>query len=96
MFLYRCIRLRLNIYVYSHHNLPHIVLEAQKEKTALLKQHHIAIYRCHDLWDGIPDIGVRDTWAKIMNIPFKPCKPQDYIRILKVILLKYILLCITL
>lgn len=78
-------------FIISHENpfylastsLPHIVLEAQKEKTALLKKHHIAIYRCHDLWDGIPDIGVRDTWAKIMNIPFKPCKPQDYIRISK-------------
>lgn len=70
-----------NPFYLSSTSLPNILLSAQQEKKALLKKHSISIYRCHDLWDGIPDVGVRDTWAKIMNIPFKPCQPQDYIRI---------------
>lgn len=78
-------------FIISHENpfylastsLPNILLTAQQEKKALLEEHHISIYRCHDLWDGIPDIGVRDTWTKLMNVPFRPCHPTDYIRLSK-------------
>ena len=41
-----------------------LVRRAIEEKQELLRDHHISIYRCHDVWDKIRDVGVADAWAK--------------------------------
>lgn len=59
-------------FIISHENpfyhlatsLPHRVRISAEEKRRLLKEHDICVYRCHDVWDKIPEVGVRDTWAK--------------------------------
>lgn len=59
-------------FIISHENpfyhmstsLPTMVRESVVRKQQLLKQHDICLYRCHDVWDKIPDVGVRDVWAK--------------------------------
>lgn len=37
-------------------------LEQEKEKFEFINNNNIVIYRCHDLWDRIKKLGVRDTW----------------------------------
>ncbi|MEF9961999.1 MAG: Nif3-like dinuclear metal center hexameric protein [Erysipelotrichaceae bacterium] len=40
-------------------------------KKHLLDQGNIAVYRCHDVWDKIPEYGVSDQWAKRLGFNFK-------------------------
>lgn len=37
-------------------------LDQEQDKFQYIKSNNIVIYRCHDLWDRINIIGVRDTW----------------------------------
>lgn len=65
-------------FIISHENcfyeegtmLPKELLEARKVKENLLEKHNICVYRCHDVWDMKPDVGVSDTWASIIGLPF--------------------------
>lgn len=65
-------------FIISHENcfyeegtmLPKELLEAKQKKMELLQKHHICVYRCHDVWDMIPDVGVSDTWNAIIGLPF--------------------------
>lgn len=59
-------------FIISHENpfyqmdtaLPTMVRKSVEEKKNLLQEHDICIYRCHDVWDKIADVGVADVWAK--------------------------------
>lgn len=59
-------------FIISHENpfyhlatsLPSMVRDSVTHKQQLLKEHNICVYRCHDVWDKIPEAGVRDMWAK--------------------------------
>lgn len=44
--------------------------ESVKRKLARLNAHDITVYRCHDLWDMIPEVGVADMWAKRLGFDF--------------------------
>lgn len=33
-----------------------------QEKLKLLQESGMVVYRCHDVWDLIPEVGVRDSW----------------------------------
>ena len=65
-------------FIISHENcfyqegtkLPKELIEAKKEKKNLLAKHNICVYRCHDVWDKIPDVGVADVWSSIIGLPF--------------------------
>ena len=37
-------------------------LPEENQKFRFIEKNNITIYRCHDLWDRMADIGVRDTW----------------------------------
>jgi len=73
-------------FIISHENcfyeegtmLPKELLEAKKKKMELLKKHNICVYRCHDVWDKIPNVGVSDTWASIIGLPFAPRDIHSY------------------
>ena len=39
-------------------------LEEEKEKFDFIRKTGLVIYRCHDLWDRMQEIGVRDTWQE--------------------------------
>jgi putative NIF3 family GTP cyclohydrolase 1 type 2 len=65
-------------FIISHENcfyeegtmLPKELLEAKQMKKDLLAEHNICVYRCHDVWDKIPHVGVSDTWNSIIGLPF--------------------------
>lgn len=48
------------------------IREARFLKMELLKQHGICVYRCHDVWDKMPEYGVSDAWSNIIDLPFEP------------------------
>lgn len=60
--------------------LPSAVYESQKEKEILLEEYHITVYRCHDLWDLYPEIGVRDSWAKVLDLNFEDVEGHSFLR----------------
>jgi len=43
-------------------------LPTELPKFDLLKEAGLLVYRCHDLWDGFPEFGIRDTWRKKLNL----------------------------
>src|SRR4030042_1365997 len=43
-------------------------LPSEKPKFDLLEKTGLVVYRCHDVWDQFPKIGIRDTWQKRLNI----------------------------
>ncbi len=72
-----------NPFYMSSTSVPTTLMKSQQEKLSLCRQHQITIYRCHDLWDLFPQYGVRDSWAKLLNIPFQESKSKSFIRISK-------------
>jgi putative NIF3 family GTP cyclohydrolase 1 type 2 len=42
-------------------------LPTEKPKFDFLEKTGLVVFRCHDTWDRIKDIGVRDTWVKNLN-----------------------------
>ena len=41
-------------------------LEEEREKFAFMERHDMTVYRCHDLWDRMEKVGVRDTWRALL------------------------------
>ena len=41
-------------------------LKQEEEKFQYINDNNIVVYRCHDLWDRISHIGVRDTWRRML------------------------------
>lgn len=48
-----------------------LVLESAKRKKELLLSNNITLYRCHDVWDKIPNVGVADIWADRLGFSFQ-------------------------
>ena len=53
----------------------------EQDKLAWLQESGLAVYRCHDVWDVIPEIGVRDSWAKGLGFEGEPLKVDGYYRV---------------
>lgn len=49
---------------------PEVVfaLPTEKPKFDWLEKTGMVVYRCHDVWDRFPEIGVRDTWQRELKI----------------------------
>lgn len=47
-----------------------------QDKMARLREHHIAVYRCHDAWDMMPEVGIADVWAKSLGFDFTRSVPS--------------------
>ena len=43
-------------------------LPSEKPKFDWLEKTGLVVYRCHDVWDRVPEIGIRDTWRNELNI----------------------------
>lgn len=73
-------------FIISHENcfyqegtkLPKEMIKARQVKMELLAKHNICVYRCHDVWDKIPDVGVADTWSSIIGLPFNKREVQSF------------------
>lgn len=58
---------------YEESTSPHQkLLEARKQKMALLTSHGICVARCHDVWDRMPKYGIPDSWGDAMGLTFEP------------------------
>ena len=59
---------------------PHrLVYRQREEKRALIEESGMVVYRCHDVWDKVPGVGVADCWAKILGLPCTR-KVESYIQ----------------
>lgn len=45
-----------------------IVERLREEKRSLINRTGMVVYRCHDLWDKIPSVGVADQWARALGL----------------------------
>lgn len=52
--------------------------QAACEKRRKLDEHHISVYRCHDVWDCIRESGVSDMWAKRLGFEFEERNISSY------------------
>ena len=50
-----------------HHQL---YMQSADAKRKLMAENNICLYRCHDVWDKIPEVGIADVWAKTIGLPF--------------------------
>jgi putative NIF3 family GTP cyclohydrolase 1 type 2 len=46
-------------------------------KRAWLADTGMVVYRCHDVWDVVPDHGVRDCWARGLGLAGPPLAEDD-------------------
>lgn len=53
----------------------------EQPKLAWLQKSDLVVYRCHDVWDVIPQIGVRDSWASGLGFEGSPLKLDGYYRL---------------
>ncbi len=41
---------------------------AVKEKSSFVEDNGVVVYRCHDLWDRMPRVGIVDSWASQLDL----------------------------
>ena len=54
------------------------------EKRKLLARTGMVVYRCHDVWDRVPDIGVLDSWAEALGLKGKPAARKEFYAVYEV------------
>ena len=60
-----------NIFYTTGTHLETKLVESIEYKKSLLSKGNICVYRCHDVWDSIPNYGVSDVWAKKLGFDFR-------------------------
>jgi len=86
--LQRALELDCNVFItheptyYNHwDNDPALFrFPGAREKRRFIEDNDLVIIRCHDLWDQIPDIGIPDSWGKLLDLG-RPVDSSTYIRI---------------
>lgn len=53
----------------------------EQEKLAWLRDNGMVVYRCHDVWDAMPRIGIRDSWAAGLGFEGPPLVDQGFYRL---------------
>jgi putative NIF3 family GTP cyclohydrolase 1 type 2 len=43
-----------------------------REKKKFIENSGLVILRCHDTWDGFPDVGITSAWARFLGFTGKP------------------------
>jgi len=54
---------------------------SEQGKLAWLRESGMVVYRCHDVWDLIPGVGVRDSWARGLGFDGEPLRREGYYRV---------------
>ena len=54
-----------------------------REKRAFIEENGLVIVRCHDLWDQIADIGIPDTWGRLLGFE-NPVDRTEHLRVYEV------------
>lgn len=75
--LQRAVDMGCNLFI-THEPTYYVHMDNQPEvfnhayaadKKRFVERSGITIYRCHDVWDMVPEIGVRDSWAAGLGFP---------------------------
>jgi putative NIF3 family GTP cyclohydrolase 1 type 2 len=53
---------------------------AEERKAALLRRSRIVVYRCHDVLDMMPEIGIPESWARFLGFDGPPAATRNYYR----------------
>ncbi|MFB3883174.1 MAG: Nif3-like dinuclear metal center hexameric protein [Armatimonadota bacterium] len=53
----------------------------EQPKLDWLRRSGLVVYRCHDLWDMMPGLGVMDSWARGLGLEGKPIVTEGFFRI---------------
>ncbi|HEV2126112.1 MAG TPA: Nif3-like dinuclear metal center hexameric protein [Chloroflexota bacterium] len=64
-------------YVHRDDDPGHYGDEQTDAKRAWLAETGMVIYRCHDVWDVVPEHGVRDRWARGLGLSEPPLAEDD-------------------
>jgi putative NIF3 family GTP cyclohydrolase 1 type 2 len=71
---------------FNHHDdprpddLPETVVQEIERKQRLLDREDLVVYRCHDLWDQLPGVGVPDAWGDRLGLG-EPAAGEGYLRV---------------
>ncbi len=66
------------LYSYTEEGeFPH---EAEAAKRDFLRSCGLTIYRCHDVWDVMPEVGVADSWARFLGFAGEPAERRRFLR----------------
>jgi putative NIF3 family GTP cyclohydrolase 1 type 2 len=50
-------------------------------KRRLLDELGLTLFRCHDTWDRMPEVGIPDAWAALFGFPTEPRPVESFHRI---------------
>ena len=53
----------------------------EQGKLAWLRETGMVVYRCHDVWDLVPEEGVRDSWARGLGFEGPSVRREGYYRL---------------
>jgi len=72
-----------NLYIcheplYHYSEKTEVSHQKEAEKNQFLKESDMVVYRCHDLWDVMPEIGIVDSWSKFLGFTEKPVASVRY------------------
>ena len=51
------------------------------EKRQLIEDLGVTLFRCHDTWDRMPDVGIPDAWARFLGFDTEPRPVESFYRI---------------
>jgi putative NIF3 family GTP cyclohydrolase 1 type 2 len=54
--------------------------EAEAAKAAFLEGSGLTVYRCHDVWDVMPKVGIPDAWATFLGFDGQPAATAKFLR----------------
>ena len=77
-------KLGCNFYVtheplYSYTEPQEFAHPAEAAKRDWLTQSELTIYRCHDVWDVMPEVGIRDSWSKFLGFDGQPAEVRRFL-----------------
>lgn len=58
-----------------------LACERERPKLDWLRESGMVVYRCHDVWDLMPGIGIRDSWARGLGFEREPLAESGYYRV---------------
>jgi len=75
-------------FIISHEGIYYPTFKAHESEQAhhaakgqLLNEHGITVFRCPDVWDRMPNVGICDTWADFLGWPSSDRDLDSYYKV---------------
>lgn len=90
--LQRAVELGCNLFItheptyYNHFDADEKIFRfpVAADKRQYIAENKLVVLRCHDLWDKMPEIGITDTWARLLGFS-NPVAGEGYYRVFEVV-----------